>query len=72
MNWKGCERKRLGPNLRYCSVMYTYLEELWNTTKNLCRDRQCPDRDSNQAPAEIRSKELSVEPTCSIKERVLS
>jgi hypothetical protein len=58
-------KEAVWPSLRYYPDMY--LEELRKTTKNLCRDRECPERDSNQAPAEIRSKELSVEQTCSIK-----
>jgi hypothetical protein len=48
MNWKGCGRKWLWPNLRYYPGIC--LEELRKTTKNLSQDSQSLGRGLNPGP----------------------
>jgi hypothetical protein len=57
MNWKGCERKRLWPYLRYCSDIC--LEELRKTMKHI-QDNRSPGRDLKAGPSEYDAERILV------------
>jgi hypothetical protein len=48
MNWKGFERKRSWPNLRYYPGIY--LEGTEKITKHLSQESRCLGRDTNPGP----------------------
>jgi hypothetical protein len=57
MNWKGCERKRSWPNLRYYPSIC--LEGPRKTVQNLSQDSWSPGRDLNPRPPEYEAGVLT-------------
>jgi hypothetical protein len=64
MNWKGCGRKRLWPNLKYYAGIL--LEELKKTTKNLSQVSPSKDWDLNLEPPEYEAGVLTAQPQRSV------
>jgi hypothetical protein len=60
MNWKGCGRKRLWPNLTYYIGMF--MEGLRKTTNNLSPDSRSPGRDLNLGPCKYEAELLTAQP----------
>jgi hypothetical protein len=64
MNWKGCGRKQLWPNLRYYPGIC--LEGLRKIMENLNQDSQSMGRDLNSGPPEHKAGMLTTQPQCSV------
>jgi hypothetical protein len=64
MNWKGCGRKLLYPNLRYYPGIY--LEGLRKTTKTLSQGSRSSGLDLNSQPPEYEVAVLTTRPRRSV------
>jgi hypothetical protein len=59
MNWKGHERKRSWPNLRYVPAFAWRAEE---NTKNISQNNRPPSGDLNPGPTEYETGVLTTRP----------